>query len=73
VLIDNSYQKSLEKIGNNLRSIRLSKGLTMRDVAERCGMEENNYGRFERAQTNPTIKSLLNICEVLEIDIKDLF
>ena len=66
------YEKFLKKIGDNLRKARLDKGLTMREVAERCGMEENNYGRFEKAQTNPTFKSLFMICDVLGIDVKDL-
>tara|TARA_R110001592_G_scaffold53477_1_gene163915 strand:- start:727 stop:954 length:228 start_codon:yes stop_codon:yes gene_type:complete len=72
VLDEEQYQKSLIQLGTNLRKIRQEKGLTMREVAERCGMEENNYGRFEKALTNPTYKSLLQICSVLGIELKDL-
>lgn len=68
----NKYEKALSKLGNNLRKARLDKGLTMREVADRCGMEENNYGRFEKGQTNPTFKSLFMVCEALDIDVKDL-
>lgn len=67
------YQEALNQLASKIRKVRLEKGLTMREVADRCGMEENNYGRFEKAQTNPTFKSLFMICDVLEIDVRDLF
>lgn len=67
-----TYEIALKQLGDKLRNVRIDKGLTMREVADRCGMEENNYGRFEKAQTNPTFKSLLMICEVLEIELKEL-
>lgn len=66
------YQDSLKLLGESLRKVRKEKGLTQREVAERCNMEENNYGRFEKAQTNPTFKSLIMICEVLEVELKEL-
>ncbi|MDT8411898.1 MAG: helix-turn-helix transcriptional regulator [Vicingaceae bacterium] len=72
MLDEAKYQESLVQLGTNLRRIRKEKGFTMREVAERCGMEENNYGRFEKALTNPTYKSLLQICSVLEVELKDL-
>ena len=72
MLNEEKYKESLIQLGANLRKVRQEKGLTMREVAERCGMEENNYGRFEKALTNPTYKSLLQICSVLGIELKDL-
>lgn len=66
------YEGALKQLGDNLRKSRIAKGFTMREVADRCGMEENNYGRFEKAQTNPTFKSLMQICSVLEIELKEL-
>ena len=73
VSVDEKYQVALDKLGKRLKEIRKSKGLTMREVADNCQMDENNYGRFEKGQTNPTIKSLVRICEVLEVELQELF
>jgi transcriptional regulator with XRE-family HTH domain len=67
------YDNLRLQVGKKIRSTRLEKGLTMRAVADAVGMEENNYSRFEKGRTNPTLKSLFKICQVLEINMKDLF
>ncbi|MCO6499226.1 MAG: helix-turn-helix transcriptional regulator [Vicingus serpentipes] len=68
------YQEQLEKLSNNIKLARERKGMTKRELAERCEMEESNYWRFENPsdKLNPTLKILVQICEVLEVDLKDL-
>ncbi|HEY9082279.1 MAG TPA: helix-turn-helix transcriptional regulator [Vicingaceae bacterium] len=68
------YQKQLETLSTNIRQVRERKGMTKRELAERCGMEESNYWRFENPndKLNPTLKILVQICEVLEVDLKEL-
>lgn len=73
VLEEVIYDNLRQEVGKKIRSARLEKGLTMRAVADAIGMEENNYSRFEKGKTNPTLKSLFKICQVLEISLKDLF
>lgn len=71
--VEDKYQELLNKISSELERIRKEKGFTQKHVAFNCEMEEQNYRRIEKGLTNPTLKSLVRICEVLEIDIKDLF
>lgn len=71
--IEEKYQSILASLTKRLELIRKEKGYTQRHVAFNCDMEEQNYRRIEKGLTNPTLKSLVKICEVLEIDIKDLF
>lgn len=68
------YQEQLEKLSLNIRLARERKGMTKRELAERCGMEESNYWRFENPSTklNPTLKILVQICEVLEVELNEL-
>lgn len=73
VLEEVIYDNLRLQVGKKIRSTRLEKGLTMRAVADAIGMEENNYSRFERGKTNPTLKSLFKICQFLEINMQDLF
>lgn len=68
------YQQQLETLSNNIKLIREKRGMTKRELAERCGMEESNYWRFENPteKLNPTLKILVKICEVLDIELKEL-
>lgn len=68
------YQEQLQLLSNNIRRVREEKGMTKRELAERCGMEESNYWRFENPsdKLNPTLKILVQISEVLEVELKEL-
>lgn len=68
------YQEQLEKLSNNIRIARERKGMTKRELAERCGMEESNYWRFENPsdKLNPTLKILVQISEILEVELNEL-
>lgn len=68
------YQHQLATLSNNIKLIREKKGMTKRELAERCGMEESNYWRFENPteKLNPTLKILVKICEVLDVELKEL-
>ncbi len=51
---------------------KLYLGLTQNDVAERCNMSVNYYGRIEREECNCSVNLLDKILQVLgkEIDFK---
>jgi len=61
------------KLGGNLRKFRLNKGLTQEMLADRAEIQRSQVARIERGVTNPTIKTLVIIAEVLEIELKLLF
>ena len=70
VVIDS--EKYLRFIGNRIIEIRKSKGFTQYKLAKNLMMEQSNLARIEKGETNPTIKTLLKICEVLEIPLGEL-
>lgn len=70
VVIDS--EKYLRCIGNRIIEIRTSKGFTQYKLAKNLMMEQSNLARIEKGETNPTIKTLLKICEVLEISLEEL-
>lgn len=71
--IEEKYQSVLEYAALQLETARKKRGMTQKDVAFACEMEEQNYRRIEKGLTNPTLKSLVRICTVLDIDLKSLF
>lgn len=56
-------------IGKRLALVRQSKGMTIKDVAEKT---VKTYDRIETGKINVNFKMLLKICEVLKINIWDL-
>ena len=59
-------------LGEYMKQRRLELGLTQNDVAERCNMSVNYYGRIEREECNCSVNLLDKILQVLgkEIDFK---
>lgn len=66
----NSYEKEL---GSHLRSMRKNKGLTLEELANRCGLHSTHIGKIERGIISPTIESLGKIIKTYEITFEDLF
>lgn len=60
-------------IGNNIRTIRNSKGLSMEAVANEANIEYRQLGRIERGEGNTTVTSLLKIADALKVDIGKFF
>ncbi len=61
-----------KKVGDNIKSIRLKKGIQQRDLAAWCDFEYSNMCRIESGRTNITIYNLCKIADALGVDIKDL-
>ena len=61
------------KIGNNIRKIRLSKGLSQEALALNAGMDRSYLGGIERGEHNVAVINLEKISQALEIPIANLF
>lgn len=62
----------LVKLGQRIRDIRLQKGMTQAEVAERSGVASNYIAMLERGERNPTYLTLLKIAEGFCVNILDL-
>ena len=73
-LLDECYEAPSEhfrkSIGVQLREARESRGLTLRDLAEKCGLANNHISRIEQGRYNLTIDTLAEVCGALGLDIK---
>ena len=56
-----------------LKEIRLSKNLTQKELAKQLNISERHYQNIEYGKSNPSIKLALRLCDILEIDLTDLF
>ncbi len=64
--------KALLALGERVREIRLSKGMTQIDLAHSIGKDHPSINKLENGKVNPSYIFLLEVCEGLEIDIKEL-
>lgn len=60
-------------LGDRLRYIRFSKGLSQEEVALRAEITTAYYGLVERNRKNPTVKILDKICQALGITLMEVF
>ena len=61
-----------QKIGNRIRDLRESKGISQQNLAAICNFEKANLSRIEAGRTNPTISTLYKISQALDITIAEI-
>ena len=61
--------KTLVKIGTNIRTIRLDKGLSQEALALQSGIDRSYLGGIERGQHNVAVINLEKIAQALEIPL----
>ncbi|MEK6511825.1 helix-turn-helix transcriptional regulator [Myroides odoratimimus] len=72
--MSNSNLEVLNKnIGRIIRVTRLRKRESQLALGAEIGLSSNQVGRIERGIANPTVKTLLAICNYLSLDIEKLF
>lgn len=54
--------------GEALRSVRTSKGITQRELAERAGIHANTVARLERGEVEPSWQVVLAAAKALGVD-----
>ena len=59
-------------LGMKIRRVRKDRGFTQEELGREAGIDPKYIGEIERGNANITIKTLLNISEVLDITIGEL-
>ena len=60
------------EINNRIRQIRLEKGLTQKQLAEKSGMYESQIRKYETGKALPKINTLKKIADSLDVPVSDL-
>jgi transcriptional regulator with XRE-family HTH domain len=59
-------------VGRNAKKIRLAKGLTQEEFAERSGFSQQYISDLERGRRNPTVVSLYELAQALRVTHMEL-
>lgn len=66
-------KERLIKFGNKVREIRLKKGLSQEELAEKANVHRTYIGMIERAEKNITLLNIEKIAIALDVSIVELF
>ena len=69
-MIDDKTQ--LLRYGKRLRKARIAKGLTQLELADKANISVNHYAQIERGEKNPSVTTLANIVDVLDLTPNDI-
>lgn len=61
------------KIGNKIKELRMQKGLTQEELADRTELSKGFISQLERDLTSPSIATLIDLLQVLGTTPKDFF
>src|SRR4029077_12083733 len=60
-------------IASTLRAIRRDRNLTLQDVADRAGLSLAMVSKIENAQASPSLRTLAQLSQALEIPVSTFF
>lgn len=65
--------ETLKRIGINIKIARVLKGFTQEQVAEQLNKSTNFISLIERGKTGIGIKTIIDICNILDIEPNSIF
>lgn len=71
--MNNKHYKTYIQIGLNILRYRKEQGITQEQLAEMTGYSRQHIQRVETAYVAPTVATLLDISEALNVPIEKLF
>jgi transcriptional regulator with XRE-family HTH domain len=66
-------EKILKLFGGNVRRIRIKKGLTQEELAEKAGLDFRQIGFIERGEINPKLHTIQKLRKGLDYPDNHLF
>lgn len=61
------------QIGENLKSLRKSMGLTQQQVADKLNISRVNYSRYETNASNPDFQTLVALADLYDVSLDLIF
>lgn len=73
-MCDNIHMKGCDNVptGSRIKEIRKQKGLTQKQLGEKCGMYESQIRKYENGNANPKVETLKKIASALEVSLDSL-
>jgi transcriptional regulator with XRE-family HTH domain len=66
-MIKPADKKALKKFGENLRKLRMLKGLSLRQMSYDCSIDNSKIAKIEKGKVNITLTTLIQLAGALEM------
>ena len=70
---DRESKSEVDLVGHRLRALRKKRGLSLRALANWCGLNVNTLSMIENGKTSPTVSTLNQLAEGMNIPISEFF
>ena len=70
--LDRTARPDYPEIGEQLRARRHSRGLTLRELADRLGVSASLISQIERGRANPSVSTLYAMVAELDVSLDEL-
>lgn len=70
--LKSSYYDIQEKFGSNLKRIRESNGLSLRDLSSKCNLDDSKISKIENGRFNIQLSTIIELAKGLELEPKEL-
>lgn len=57
----------MKSFAEKLKSIRLEKGLKIKEVSKLLDLSENAFGNYEKGLREPSLETLKRICQLFDV------
>ncbi len=71
-MIKNSDKEALRKFGENVRKLRDTQKLSLRDVSVNCNIDNSKISKIEQGQVNITLTTILELAKGLNVQPSEL-
>lgn len=62
----------MSKIGKNIRAMRVNRGMSQAELAERIGKRRSAVGNYENGTREPDLDTIAALADVFRVSISDL-
>jgi transcriptional regulator with XRE-family HTH domain len=71
--MEDRYIYELTKLGEQVRRLRLLRGMTQVDLALKCNVDNGDISRIENGRKNIEFYTIVKLAEALAVHLNDLF
>ncbi|RXK58173.1 XRE family transcriptional regulator [Lacibacter luteus] len=61
----------LKQMGAKIKAVRVSRGMTLRQLGTMCNLDFGSISRIENGQKNSYLLTIKTIADKLEVDVKE--
>jgi len=62
-----------EELGKRIKEFRMSKGITLQELADKTGLTKGYLSKIENSEKAPPVSTLINLAKALDINISNIF